>query len=211
MPYSAFIRGIFLSFPFQAMFLGLYIFENAWVTIILYHFLMLLAMSISLSNEDFSKIFKGLNLPSCLLIGGIYLQAGPCLFFIHKYIDTSSWLSILSEWGLSGWSLGLFMLYFFTVNPVLEESFWRNLLGSKSKKLIIEDVLFGTYHSMILVHFVPVSILLVSVSALIIAAYIWRQQTTRLGGTLVPIMTHAAADLSLIMALWYIAKTTAAS
>ena len=199
-----FQKGLFLSLPFQAMALGLYLFQSAWLAIAIYHLSMILAIAVTMSSQQIRQIFKGYRFSTLLIFIGLCFQAGPCFYILDQSIDTSSWSSLFEKWGLTGLNLWAFIIYFSIINPIIEESFWRNLLGSHHRRPTLEDFLFGSYHSLILSFLMPIPYILLCVGCLTAIAYLWRQTTNRLGGTLIPIISHAIADLSIILVVYHI-------
>ncbi len=112
---------------------------------------------------------------------------------------------MLSDVGLAGGSWVLFIVYYSVVNPVLEELFWRQHLGSNRVGLVWTDMWFAGYHILVLIEFVKVPWVVAGFAALVGAAWLWRQVMRECDGLLIPVLSHSAADLSLIMAAFILA------
>jgi hypothetical protein len=114
--------------PYTAILIGLNLLKNAWIAILLYHFLILVYLAVSGHLRDFKLIFHGWN--SRLFLGslGMSIIAGPALFILWNSmkLDNSNLLSSLAHLKLDGLSWVLFMPYFALFHPVLEEVFWRS-------------------------------------------------------------------------------------
>ena len=85
------------------------------------------------------------------------------------------------------------------MNPVLEEWYWRGVLGSPSRMPTPNDAAFAGYHVLVLAVFVPWPWALAVAVVLVGAAWLWRQLVARHGGLVIPVVTHAVADLSVIV------------
>jgi hypothetical protein len=62
-------------------------------------------------------------------------------------------------------------------------------------------VFFGGYHVLVLAYFIPWSWGLLVAALLVLVAWVWRTVATRLGGLLIPALTHLAADASVILSV----------
>jgi len=105
--------------------------------------------------------------------------------------------ALLSQWGITGSTAWVFAVYSVTLHPVLEETFWRGMLPDQ----LWSDALFAGFHLLVLaplVHAVwlpPVFIVLLTASG------IWRYFARETGGLLIPVLTHALADLGVLLAV----------
>jgi membrane protease YdiL (CAAX protease family) len=188
--------------PYTAILIGLNLLKNAWIAILLYHFLILVYLAVSGHLRDFKLIFHGWN--SRLFLGslGMSIIAGPALFILWNSmkLDNSN-LSSLAHLKLDGLSWVLFMPYFALFHPVLEEVFWRSNPDNSKWNGYARDILFGGYHALVLVHFIKFEWLVISVMILCVVSHIWGVIFVKTRGLLIPVLSHILADLGIIVAL----------
>ena len=95
----------------------------------------------------------------------------------------------------------------FTVHPVLEELFWRGgRAGARRPVPDWRDVAFAGYHVPVLWFFVGPGWVALSFVVLAAGSWLWRLADHRFGGLGVPLVSHAAADLSIMVAATLIAR-----
>lgn len=194
--------------PYVAVAAGLYALGSAWAAILLYHLGIVVVLSITGWRPPLQRAQSGWRwfaLPAAAAAA----LAGAGLYLLWPYIDaTGAGLDArLREFGLGGTSLLLFAAYYSTVHPVLEELFWRGG-GSAGRRPAPDwrDVAFAGYHVPVLWFFVgPVWVVLTFV-VLAAASWLWRLAAYRFGGIGVPLVSHAAADLSIMVAAMLIAR-----
>ena len=90
------------------------------------------------------------------------------------------------------------MIYFSTVQPFLEELYWRGYLESGRKYFSWTDLAFAGYHILVLAWFIKLPWLVIAFIVLAGAAYVWRYMAARLEGLIVPLLSHIIADVSII-------------
>ena len=143
--------------PCIAVILGLYIFGNAWISIILYHgsiTAVQYAKGIKPARGDMGNIewlSAGIIIILSALSGLLIYALCPYLFPLRfdGGLGFKLWV-----YGLDGLSWYLFIAYFVIVNSVSEEYFWRKFLVERVEKQILIDILFGIYHALVLVLFI---------------------------------------------------------
>jgi hypothetical protein len=84
-----------------------------------------------------------------------------------------------------------FIAYFLLINPWLEEYYWRGYLGSYSKRVVIEDVLFSGYHVMVLAGKIEIIWLIAILIVLSLIAWLWRQANRWSRGLLPSLMSFS--------------------
>ena len=186
--------------PYIAVVIGLYVFNNAWLTLVLYH-LGILAFSMTGPRRGLLEKFKtGWNLPLAAAAAVMSLLVVPILFFLWPFIgNTAASLdTTLSQMGLSGPAWLLFIVYFSTVQPFLEELYWRGFLGSTQRWFSSTDLIFAGYHVLVLARFVDGPWLLLVFLAVAFAGAVWRILASRLNGLAVPLLSHVLADMAII-------------
>jgi membrane protease YdiL (CAAX protease family) len=196
----------FFLIPYLSMILGLHVFKSAWLAFAFYHGLVLAVLLLTGGQRIVVRLFKGWNwkvaLGSALfgLLGGIVLFTLAPLAGVNAERITPA-LSLL---GLSGTSWLLFVLYHSLVNPWFEEALWRGTLGSEKKTLVLNDVLFSLYHVLVLILFLEWQWILLSALLLTLAAWLWRQLARKYKGLIIPVISHACADASIMFVVFWL-------
>lgn len=197
-------RYLAVLLPFCSIVTGIYILHSAWCAILFYHVGILLI--ISGQRDTWRSVFSSWN--SLSGIGMSLLLAGNGLLFILLWplvsLQSDVLAESLSDLGLSGISLWIFAAWYVTVHPVLEEVFWRKYLLSSSRRPVLTDCAFAGYHVLVLLFFLRLPWVLVSFLALIVTAWLWRMLALRYRGLAIPIVSHMAASLSTIAAIFFL-------
>lgn len=189
--------------PYLAVWAGLFLFRNAWLTLIGFHIAIALVLLVVRSNIPISILFKSKY--SKRILASIFFCAtsGIGLYFLWDVFGVANDLpSQLRSIGLNSSSWPVFIAFFSLVNPFIEEYFWRGVLGDISKKLIVGDLIYAGYHAIVLwgrVH--PLSILL-AVIILISAGWFWRQISRKDNGLLAAVLGHMIADFTILLTIY---------
>ena len=189
--------------PYIAVLIGLYILKNAWIAIGLYH----LGITVFLITGDRSRLLKkvcmGWNSIAVVVSIVMSVMIFPIIFFFWRFmqLEKVSLNSALTNFGLQGTSWFFFMIYFSTVQPLLEELYWRGYLGCGQKSFSWTDFTFAGYHILILAWFIKLPWLVVAFIVLITVAYIWRFLASKFEGLAVPLLSHIVADISIIVVI----------
>jgi len=180
--------------PYFAVGIFWCLFSDAWLAILAYH-LQIIFWSRSKLSENWKqprgRLFF-LALPSA--------AAGPLLYFLLPHItvvDLSVWLG---EFHLSRLSLMLMIPYFGLVHPCLEQMHWAGLRD----KTVCAHFLFAGYHMLVLYSLLSLPWLLLCFAVLVLASYIWQQMARQTGSLALPILSHILADLSAVVAVWFL-------
>jgi membrane protease YdiL (CAAX protease family) len=134
-----------------------------------------------------------------ILIG---LLAGVSLAIILPQALSDSFTLTLATKGLSKQNLFLFILIFLLVTPTLEEPFWRDYLGKSKGLLSLSDIAFSGYHLLVVALFLPNAywlLLPVILIGLSVVAAFWRWLFRITQGLMIPWLSHATADLSVML------------
>jgi membrane protease YdiL (CAAX protease family) len=91
------------------------------------------------------------------------------------------------------------MIYFATVQPFLEELYWRGYLKYGCKYFSWTDFAFAGYHILVLAWFIKLSWLVIAFIILSVAAYTWRYIAYKFKGLMIPLLSHIVADISIIV------------
>jgi len=191
--------------PYLAMVLGLYALESAWASFVIYHGLVLAVLLGQKDRPHWRSLRAGWD-PG-LGLGAILfgLTGGVTLYLLAPLakVDAALLAPALDRLGLHGTSWFFFVVYHALVNPWFEEVFWRGKLGDESSRPVFTDALFAGYHVLVLVLFLDWPWVVLSFVILTAAGWLWRQLRARCRGLLVPVISHMAADAS-IMAVAFV-------
>ena len=197
-----------LALPYAAVLLGLYILRNAWATILLYHVGMVALLRLGWQKNLLRAVRQGWSAPAVVVTGIVFATGGLLLGLLwgtisREHVDLAETLKSLHLSGLSWW---VFVAYYVTVHPILEEIFWRGYLPGDHRFPVVLDVAFAGYHVLVLCIFIKLPWVMVSFGVLLFASWSWRQLVARYSGLGVAIASHAAADLSVIAVVEYLIR-----
>ena len=204
-----YVRLLAPAIPYVAVLVGIYTsISSAWAAILLYH-LGVVAVLFLARYWKFGRLLKTTE-DFLVLVGVVFVSAvaGFFIYWLWAIIKLSELILTdqLSTLGLVDTRWFLFMVYYFTVNPLLEEMFWRGYLGSPKIIPVWNDVWFAGYHVLVMVTFVSWPWVILSFLVLVVVAWFWRQLVRRYQGLLLPIASHAAADASIIGAVYLLTR-----
>ncbi|MDO9299933.1 MAG: CPBP family glutamic-type intramembrane protease [Anaerolineales bacterium] len=188
--------------PYLAVWAGLFLFKSAWLTLIGFHAAILLVLTVVRPSLPINILFKSKS-PKWILISALVgSTSGMGLYFLWDVFGITHDLPAqLESIGLNSSSWFAFIAYFSLINPWLEEYFWRGVLGSRTKKVTVIDVVYAGYHALVLWgRALPLSMLL-AVIILTSAGWLWRQISREDDGLLAAVLGHAVADFSILMVL----------
>ena len=193
------LKLISVLVPYIAVLVGLYVLKNGWVAIGLYH-LGITVFLIAAGGGLLKKVCTGWNSVTAAVGIVMPLMVIPVIFIFWKYmrLENVPLNTTLANFGLNGTSWLLFMIYFSTVQPFLEELYWRGYLESDCRYFSWADLAFAGYHILVLVWFIKLPWLIIAFIALASAAHIWRYMAARLKGLIVPLLSHIIADITII-------------
>jgi hypothetical protein len=192
--------------PYIAVLVGMYVFHNAWLTILLYHIGIVLLLMYRRPEDLWSRMWKGAR--SLWLIPGILgcALATPIIYFMWPWFEVpdlnlSAWLV---RYGLGGWPWVCLIPYFSIVHPVLEEIHWRRISPEKVEGLCWQDFLFAGYHVLVLFQIIRVPWLIFIFVVLVGSSFCWRWSTLRFKGYGLAIITHGVADAAVIVGVQFL-------
>jgi hypothetical protein len=191
--------------PYLAVWVGLYLFKDAWFTLTGFHAAILLVLAVMRPNVPVNILFKSKSRQWVLINVLICSISGFGLYFLWD------WFRIVPDLPAQLGSMGLnssgswfeFIAYFSLVNPFVEEYFWRAVLGSNSKKFYIGDLVYAGYHAVVLWGKVPPLVVLFAVITLTSAGWFWRQSAREDEGLLAAVLGHMVADFSILMVVYW--------
>lgn len=169
-----------------------------------YHTAILLIAVFGKNLHRFKKLVQGWSFSHSVFITIGCAVNGVLVYYLWPFISPAgSDLSFkLAELGLNDSNWILLILYYSLITPWLEEFYWRDLLPSNLKHPILSDLFFAGYHFFVLLLFIKPVFALVAFITLFWGANYWRKLSTKLDGLLVPLISHIAADVSTIIAVY---------
>lgn len=195
-------KWLALILPYLAVWAGLFLFKNAWLTLIGFHLAILLTVLVLHSDLSVNIIFKSKYkkwIAASVILCGI---SGINLYFFWDVFGVVDDLPAqLESLGLNSSSWLPFIAYFSLVNPFVEEYFWRGFLGSETKNPYIGDLIFAGYHAIILWGRIQPPVILFALVFLVTASWLWRQICRKDEGLLASVLGHMAADFTILICI----------
>jgi membrane protease YdiL (CAAX protease family) len=191
--------------PTVAVSVGMHLLHNGWAALLLYHtgILALIARDSQL-GPMLRHARSGFRMLPCLALTCLCMLSGVLIFCLWPwlYFRTMPFDELLAEYGLSSISRVIFVLYFSLIHPVIEESYWRGWFVNRGAALspAIQDIAFAAFHASILVLFIAPGWTLVAFTVLALIARTWRCVAQRYNGLAIPIVSHAVADFTIVVA-----------
>lgn len=185
---------------------GIHVLENIWWTIALFHSGILTCLFIHRKRFKPVVLFKGWHWGWAVLNVLIGIVCGTIIYFAWDIFGISGDALKTLGFGNRKW---LLMIYFSTINPMLEELFWRALPPvlppeeamrhtEKNAWLTASDIAFAGYHVIVVSGFAGILFCTISFIGLLFGAVMWRRLYHTLNGLLVPLLTHGLIDFFLI-------------
>jgi len=195
------IAGLFM--PYITVWLGLYVFKNAWAAILGYHIGIVLLVTLAGAWPRLGEFRPTMPVWQVLVFGLTGCMAGISVYFLWPFIHVSPQLTdALPGWGLTPRVWPLFIAYSTFINPWLEEAYWRGWLGNTAQHPIVQDAFFAGFHLVILAPFFPAPWLAVAFIVLAVSGWMWRQVTRAEKSLLASSLFHMAADVSILLVVW---------
>jgi hypothetical protein len=194
--------------PYITVGIGLLVVHNAWAAIIGYHLAMLLVLTKAKTGIPLKKLIISNNIKISWLAVSLGASGGILLFLLRPILGVPVDINIyLINIGLNAFTWPLFLAYHIMINPWIEEYYWRGYLGSNSKRLVVNDLLFAGYHIIVLAGKIDILWLVVCFICLFLGAWFWRQVTRWSQGLLSATMSHLAADFTIMLAIYFITRS----
>jgi membrane protease YdiL (CAAX protease family) len=182
---------------------GLHLLDNVWIAIVGYHLGIVVVITASGHWPLARRLVRGWSALAVIGLVPLFAAAGAAIFLAWPFarLEQVELMDLLGRYGLGSGAFAFFAWYS-VINPWLEELYWRGLLLVDSARPAAVDALFGGYHAIVLILFVSWPWAVAGFVALSAAAWIWRLLARRFDGLLVPVVTHAVADVSIIIAVY---------
>lgn len=193
--------------PYLAVWVGLFVFKNAWVTLLGFHLAIGLALILLRPTLPLKVFFKHAKRRHIFLSLFFGTASGLALYLLRDVFVISTDLNTqLAELGLNKSTWFGFIAYFSLANPFFEEYFWRGMLGSDTKQYYLGDLIYAGYHILVVWNKTHPLSMVFMIFVLTLAGWFWRQCYRRDGSLLAPVLGHMAADLSILLAVYSMAR-----
>lgn len=203
---SSLVRPIAVIAPYVAVSIGLFVAHNAWAAWLGYQLAMLAVLSFDRQWHHASALVRGRSVWWSAGAALLTACAGAGVYLLAPHLHATDTLASRgAAIGLSGGAWLPFIVAVALTNPWLEEVYWRGYLGSASAALTRSDVWFGGYHVLLVFGFLSPWWFVPVLMALSAVSWGWRQVARVSGGLGVCAMSHLAADVSILLAVWALA------
>jgi uncharacterized protein len=190
--------------PYITIAIGFLILHNAWISILSYHLGMVLVLLLAGEKIRFRLIWKSRNHKVLIFSTILGILGGLLLYLLWPFLGIPADINqFLHDIGLTTSTWPCFIAYFILVNPWLEEYYWRGYLGSDSKRLTLNDLIFSGYHVLVMVGTISAIWVLIVFVVLCLGAWFWRQVNHWNQGLLTSIVSHVTADASVIFTIYF--------
>lgn len=191
-------------FVYLAVAVGLFGWNSAWGALLAFHFAILISILIARPSIPVKVLITSTDRRWILLSVLVCGSSGLILYFLWDNFGIAPDLTAyLKTIGLNSATWIPFIVYFTLVNPLIEEYYWRGYLGSDTTGLYISDFLYSGFHGLLLVERVQTVMILFGLAVLVAVGWFWRQIARLDKGLLAPVLGHMAADLSLLLAVYW--------
>ena len=182
---------------------GIFYFHSAWGALIGFHVAISVSLLIAKPNIPVSILFEKNDVKWTVLSVLLCGSSGAVLYFLWDAFGFANDLPVqVASLGLNESNWLAFIAYFAIINPFIEEYFWRGYLGSKRKSLHTSDFVYAGFHAMILINKVQTGSIAFGLCMLVVVGWFWRQIAREDGGLLAPVLGHAAADFTILFAVY---------
>jgi len=193
--------------PYLAVWAGLYIFKNVWITLLGFHASMLIVLLIARPGIPVKVLFRTRHYTWTRRSAAACAGIGIAIYYLRSFLGVAGDLaSQLEALGLNHSTWPAFIAYFSIANPLIEEYFWRAYLGSEIEGFYPGDALYAGYHALALLGKVHPFTIFFAVSSLAFVGWLWRRIYREDGGLLVPVLGHMAADFTIMFSVFLITR-----
>lgn len=195
-----------ISTPYIAILVGLFVFKNAFVAISIYYCGIIIVMYFDKQDGLLKSLVSGWNWIIAIMTVTAGGFSGAIVLYGWDFAKLSdvNLIEIFAMYGLQGSSIYIFVSAAITLNPLLEELFWRGYLVDARKGPSWIDAAFAGYHVPALLLVIKPLMATLAFIVLCIAGWGLRLIGNKLDGLLLPYLGHLAADVSIIAAIYFI-------
>ncbi|MBI4332451.1 MAG: CPBP family intramembrane metalloprotease [Chloroflexi bacterium] len=189
--------------PYVTIGVGLLVLRSAWLAIFAYHAAMVCLILISRTRPTLPSLFKSNRRGPPVIASVVGAGSGGLLYILWPLLAVPEDIGpYVLGIGLTPTTWPLFIVYYAVATPLLEEYFWRGLLAGDSRNIAPGDLFFSGYHLLVLAGRMAAGWLFVIFLVLCLTAWCWRRANRSAGGLLPSLLSHAAADISVIVVIY---------
>lgn len=195
------LRFAWVILPYLAVYWGILTLRSAWGALIGFH---LALLPLLLSNQERTHpLLAPISTRNLIPVAFAGLSAGLGLWLIWPLTGIPpDYPARVEALGLRQDTWLPFIIYFTLINPFLEETYWRGILGSDSRLPQPVDFLFAGYHIVIIALFASPPWSLLGFLILAGAGWLWRQISRQTKSLLPAALFHMLADFSILAVLY---------
>ena len=192
------------AIPYAAVLIGMYWQRSVWLTMGLYHLGAVAVMLATPNGPGRRALVRGWRRGPGLGLAAVCALSGTSIYLAFPWADATpaGMAAALADFGVRGAGFWLLGAWYVAVTPWIEELFWRGRLASCKRGPDASDTLFAGYHVLVLLKFLHWPWVALAFVALAAAAWVWRWAMRATGGLAMPVLTHAVADLSTMIAVY---------
>jgi membrane protease YdiL (CAAX protease family) len=204
-----------------AVWLGLIVFKNAYLTFLLYHGLVCIgipAVDILIFKKQKAGGIRNVLGLSCrpeavktgLCLGFIFFAVIAAFFrvFNDRLIDVRQIQVLMAEWNIRKGNVFSLLIIMTLANSILEEIYWRGYIYGRLMKsfqaggvIFITSFFYASYHFITTVHLFSLRTGIFFTAVIFLAGLLWGFLRCKLNSLLTPIISHLMADAA-IMAVY---------
>ncbi len=204
-----------------AVWLGLIVFKNAYLTFLLYHGLVCIGIptiDLLIFKRQKAGVIKSILGLSCrpkaiktgLCLGLLFFAVIIAFFRVFKdrLIDVQQMQVLMAGWNIRKGNVFSLLIIMTLVNSILEEIYWRGYIDSRLIKgfqingvVLITSLFYASYHFITTAHLFSVKTGILFTLIVFLTGLLWGYMRHQLNSLLTPIISHFTADLA-IMAVY---------
>ncbi|MDK1029210.1 MAG: type II CAAX endopeptidase family protein [Anaerolineae bacterium] len=201
-----------------SIFIGLFIFTNAFITFLLFHGLVCVGIPIIdlyiIKKQNYSSIVKSLGLLSnknstkAGVYSGIIFFTVLILFFNifnENIIKVAEIQLLLNSWNIKKNHIYILLFVMIFANSVLEEIYWRGYIFKRLKThfniiyvIILSSLFYGSYHFLTTANIFSIQIGIIFTVAIFLTGIFWGAIREIFGSLYTVIISHFFADLAIM-------------
>ena len=202
-----------------AVFIGLVIFKNAFITFLLFHGFVCAGIPVVdlciIKKYSLRSIIKSLGLihsAKSLRIGTcwgiIFLTTIMLFFYIFKdhLIQINDIQLLLKSWNIQKGHLYILLFVMVFANSVLEEIYWRGYIFNRLKAhfnikyvILISSLFYASYHYITTANLFSIQIGAIFTTVIFLTGIFWGTMREQFGSLYVPIISHFLADMAIMI------------
>jgi membrane protease YdiL (CAAX protease family) len=194
--------------PYTAVAIGAYGLSSAGTALLIYYCGILFFVYKNGWRHLGRSLAEGWNRKYATGLVVAFALSGVAIFLSWPFarqngVDLAAFLADLGLLGAGGIAFACVAI---ALNPLLEEIFWRGCFIAEPNRPSAVDIAFGGYHGLALMLVARWWAALGVVFVLSAASWTLRFTKHRCGGLAVPCAAHAAADLSIVLSVYWLLR-----